>query len=168
VENAVAESVFWYSDLWRWQLPLKIKLFMWLLLEQKILTWESLYKRGFLGPSRCVLCGLQEEKLKHLFVDCIFTKNIWATLLLELKIESVWEGEQVDDCCENWFKKRENCKELPGYIFLKVWKHKKLVIFEYHPINRVNVCNKILQDLGEVTVTKYSKVSRIERPPLLD
>jgi hypothetical protein len=35
VENVVAEPFFWYSDLWRWQLPLKIKLFMWLLLEQK-------------------------------------------------------------------------------------------------------------------------------------
>jgi ribonuclease HI len=69
---------------------------------------------------------------------------------------------------ENWLKKRENCKELPGYICWEVWKHINLAIFEDHPINRVNVCNNILQDLGEVKVTKYSKVSRIERPPLLD
>jgi hypothetical protein len=49
-----------------------------------------------------------------------------------------------------------------------VWKHKKLAIFEDHPINRVNVCNMILHDLGEVTVTKYSKVGRIEWLHLLD
>jgi hypothetical protein len=41
-EAVVVEPVFWYSDLWNWHLPLKIKLFMWLLLEQKILTWENL------------------------------------------------------------------------------------------------------------------------------
>jgi hypothetical protein len=42
LEDEVTEPVFWYSDLWQWQLPLKIKLFMWLLLEQRILTWENL------------------------------------------------------------------------------------------------------------------------------
>jgi ribonuclease HI len=166
-EAVLVEPVFWYSELWNWLLPLKIKLFMWLLFEQKILTWENLYKRGILGPSRCVLCGTQEENLKHLFVDCIFTKNIWATILLELKIDSVWEGEQVDVCCENWIKKKENCKEVPGFICWEVWKHKNLAIFEDHPINRVTVCNRILQDLGEVTGSKCTKVSRIERSPFL-
>ena len=141
---------------------------MWLLFEQKILTQDNLYKRGISGPSRCVLCGTHEKNLKQLFVDCIFTKNIWATILLELKIDSVWEGEQVDVCCENWFKKKENCKELPGFICWEVWKHINLAIFEDHPINRVIVCNTILHDLGEITITKYTKDSRIERSPLLD
>jgi hypothetical protein len=84
--------VFWYTDLWYWQLPLKVKLFMWLLLEQRIITWENLVKRGFLGPRRCVLCGKSEELVYHLFVDCNFTKDIWYTIHKDLKLESVWEG----------------------------------------------------------------------------
>jgi hypothetical protein len=68
LEVVETEPVFWYNDLWKWQLPLKVKLFMWLLLEQRILTWENLVKRGYHGPSRCILCGNCEETAYHLFV----------------------------------------------------------------------------------------------------
>jgi ribonuclease HI len=101
-------------------------------------------------------------------VDCSFTKNIWSTIQKELKLESAWEGEQIVDCIENWIKKRENWKEIPGYICWEVWKHRNLAIFEDRPLNRVKVCNSILQDLGETKVSNSTKVSRIDRPPLLD
>jgi hypothetical protein len=91
-------SVFWYCEIWDWMLPLKIKLFVWLLLEKKILTWENLSKRGFEGPSRCVLCGINEENTNHLFVECRFTKDIWFIVLKELRLESRWEGEKIVDC----------------------------------------------------------------------
>jgi hypothetical protein len=163
-----ADTIFWYSEIWKWQLPLKIKLFVWLLLEKKILTWENLTKRGFEGPSRCVLCGINEENVNHLFVDCRFTKNIWFIIQKELKLESGWEGEQIVDCFENWLKKRENWKELPGYLCWEVWKHRNLVIFEGRPLNRDKVCNSILQDLGETKVSNFTKVDRIDMPPILD
>jgi len=75
---------------------------MWLLLEQSIITWENLVKRGFLGPSRCVLCGKSEELVYHIFVDCNFTKDIWYTIHKDLKLESVWEGGQFIECLKNW------------------------------------------------------------------
>ena len=34
---------------------MKVKLFMWLVHQKKILTWENLLKRGFVGPSKCHL-----------------------------------------------------------------------------------------------------------------
>jgi hypothetical protein len=60
VEERVEETKFRYTKLWNWQLTLKIQSFIWLLLEQKILTWEILKKRGFNGPSKCALCGIFE------------------------------------------------------------------------------------------------------------
>jgi len=36
----------WKRDLWKWDLAQKIKLFIWLLSENKILTWDSLQKKG--------------------------------------------------------------------------------------------------------------------------
>jgi hypothetical protein len=91
------QPTFWYSELWHWQLPLKIKLFIWLMLEQNILTWENLSKRGFVGPSKCVLCGLKEETVKHLFVECKFTKDIWFYLQKELNCKGNWEGGQATE-----------------------------------------------------------------------
>jgi hypothetical protein len=88
LENVEEESILWYIDLWTWKIPLKVKLFIWLILEQRILTWENLVKRGFLGPSRCVLCGKDEEIVYHLFVDCIFKKYIWSSILKDLKLNN--------------------------------------------------------------------------------
>jgi hypothetical protein len=68
------------------------------MLEQKILTWENLIKRGLIGPSRCVICGENEETLNHLFVECQFTKDIWTLILKELKLNRLWEGGQIIEC----------------------------------------------------------------------
>ena len=43
-----------------------IKVFEWLILHKKILTWENLKNRGFIGPSQCHLCEVQEESTDHL------------------------------------------------------------------------------------------------------
>jgi hypothetical protein len=95
------------------------------------------------------LCGISEENSNHLFVECRFTKDIWINILKKLRIESSWEGEKIGDCYENWIKKKENWKELPGFLCWEVWKQRNLVIFEGRPISKEKVCNSILQDLGE-------------------
>jgi hypothetical protein len=168
MENVEVEPNYWYVELWTWQLPLKVKLFIWLMLEQRILTWENLVKRGIYGPSRCVLCGNDEETVYHLFVDCSFTKDIWFTIIKDLKLTNNWEGGQIVECLQNWIRKELNWKEIPCFICWEVWKHMNLVIFEDHPPNLIRVCNSILQDLGELKSPKSPKLSRVDRPPLLD
>jgi hypothetical protein len=37
MEDMGVEPKFWYSEIWKWQIPMKVKLFVWLLLEQKFL-----------------------------------------------------------------------------------------------------------------------------------
>jgi len=64
---------WWHYTLWKWDLPPKIKLFTWILLENIILTWESLQKRGRLGPGLCALCKQDSETTHHLMVQCKFT-----------------------------------------------------------------------------------------------
>eukprot|EP00253_Pinus_taeda_P034699 PITA_34699 len=56
---------------------MKIKLFLWLVLQRKILTWDNINKRGFLGPSRCQLYEAKEETIEHLLNTCIFTSRLW-------------------------------------------------------------------------------------------
>jgi hypothetical protein len=55
----------------------KIKIFQWLILHNRILTWENLRKRGFIGPSRCHLCQAKEETMNHLLDECTYTTEIW-------------------------------------------------------------------------------------------
>ena len=66
-----------WNNLWRKPQWMKVKLFMWLVHQKKILTWENLLKIGFVGPSKCHLCGLQEEMMEHLLNHCPFTSILW-------------------------------------------------------------------------------------------
>eukprot|EP00253_Pinus_taeda_P015992 PITA_15992 len=62
----------WWNPHW-----MKIKLFMWLVQQKKILTWENMLKKGFVGPSKCHLCGLQDEMMEHLLNLYAFTSTLW-------------------------------------------------------------------------------------------
>ena len=63
---------FWDSLLW-----IKIKTFLWLTMHGKILTWDQLIKRGFMGTSKCVLYEQDKETKEHLLYQCKFANMIW-------------------------------------------------------------------------------------------
>jgi hypothetical protein len=52
----IRSTSWWHRTLWDQDLALKIKLFSWLMMEGKILTWDNLQRRGWVGPSVCCLC----------------------------------------------------------------------------------------------------------------
>ena len=54
--------------------PLKIKCFVWLCIENHINTWDNLSKKGWSGPNRCSLCRTADESVNHLFVECSFAQ----------------------------------------------------------------------------------------------
>ena len=74
--NFVNPDQVW-KKLWQNSQWMKIKLFSWLVHQRKILTWENLLKKGFIGPSNCYLCGTDEETIEHLLNLCPFTSKVW-------------------------------------------------------------------------------------------
>lgn len=60
--------------LWRLCIPLKVKIFCWLVLKKRLLTANNLIKRGWVGDMACVLCRSDEETVDHLFTNCVFAK----------------------------------------------------------------------------------------------
>ena len=78
-------SAIWHSV---WQAPCmpKVNIFIWLLLKNKTLTGENLLKHGFHGPFRCPFCISTSETIDHLLVDCEFSRNAWASVLLGVQI----------------------------------------------------------------------------------
>jgi hypothetical protein len=101
--------------IWSWECPLKLKLFTWLLMEDKILTWNNLLKRGWQGPGYCYLCKGNEETTFHLFVHCPFTISIWCKTCIHLKVHCGWSGTSIKDCFDSWCTRNSN---LPYYTSL--------------------------------------------------
>jgi len=63
----------WRRKLWTWDLALKIKFFIWLCVENKILPWDNLQCKGWEGPSIFLLCSKEPETVKHMLANCFFT-----------------------------------------------------------------------------------------------
>jgi hypothetical protein len=118
------------EKLWKWDCPLKIKLFAWLVAENKILTWKNLQKRGWVGPRICHLCKGKRESGKHLFVNCPFTISVWNRVKLALKFTNGWYGLTVNECFENWEKQNFDYPTLPTFICWFIWLDRNKTIFE--------------------------------------
>jgi len=43
-------------------------------------------KRKIEGPHRCALCRCNLETSQHLFLDCLFAKEVWGLLLQDFQI----------------------------------------------------------------------------------
>ena len=73
------------KHVWKVKVPLKIKVFMWFVHKQVILTKDNLAKHNWTGSTRCSFCD-QQESIKHLFLDCPLAKIMWRTVHIAFNI----------------------------------------------------------------------------------
>jgi hypothetical protein len=86
----------WNSTLWP-----KISTFLWLIVHIRALTWDNLRKRGFIGPSLCVLCCQQEETKEHLFNGCRYSQSVWDQSAQIMRKSGQHRGS-INETIEHW------------------------------------------------------------------
>jgi hypothetical protein len=67
------------SYLWKIKIPLKIKVFIWLVYRETILTKDNLVKRNWHRNIKCCFCD-SNEIIHHLFFNCALAKFIWRVM----------------------------------------------------------------------------------------
>ena len=73
------------KHVWKVKVSLKIKVFMWFVHKQVILTKDNLAKRNWLGSKRCSFCD-SDESITHLFLDCPLAKILWRSVHIAFSI----------------------------------------------------------------------------------
>jgi hypothetical protein len=147
---AIADKIWkkqdeaWRKKLWKWDCPMKIKLFIWLLTENKILVWENLQTRGWAGPNRCILCKLDCETVLHIFVHCKFTRAVWFQVAHALNLPENWTGTSVSHCFNTWHSTYKSYPTLPAILCWNIWTVRNATIFEERPPSTLRVVNNIL------------------------
>ena len=68
-----------HRKIWKGRVPPKIKIFMWLMANDAILTKDNLIKRKWVGNPKCYFCDL-DESINHLFFTCPVAKVIWGVI----------------------------------------------------------------------------------------
>jgi len=125
-----------WQKFWRYQGWMKIKIFMWSVYDRKILTWDNIRKRGVLGPSRCLLCGEQEETMEHLLNNCYFTSWLWD-IFTKIFQQSDRDRGSIFNTLIRWrgnFLDHEIINSAwtltPSFIIWNVWKDRNKRIFK--------------------------------------
>jgi hypothetical protein len=65
------------------KIPLKIKIWLWLIWHNAIATKDNLLKRNWNGSAYCQFCH-QNESISHLFFECVAAKYVWSTLAMAI------------------------------------------------------------------------------------
>lgn len=86
------------EQLWFWDVPLKIICFTWLILHNWIFTWDTLMKKGFVGPRRCPHYKSTLEDCIHFFIHFPFAQEIWNKVSSHLGTQFIGDSSSIG----NW------------------------------------------------------------------
>ncbi|XP_073035927.1 uncharacterized protein [Primulina eburnea] len=93
-------SVFPYHyNIWKVPIPLKVKVFSWIVALGKLQTCDVVQKRmpGLaVSPQWCTLCKKSDETQDHILLHCSFTTRIWAQVMQHLGFEWVFPRRSQD------------------------------------------------------------------------
>jgi len=155
---------WWDLRLWKWNMPLKIKCFFWLLMNCRILTWDVLCRRGWQGPGICPHCRLETESALHIFTHCSFAKIIWQEICGLLNIQWTWQQSSLQECFKLWVCSHKDHPSLPLFICWGIWLHRNRCIFEDVFINIHITVLKILATYKEYYQQKDTQQTRVIPP----
>jgi ribonuclease HI len=142
----------WRIQMWKWNIPQKIKLFLWLAVNNKISTWKNLQHRGWIGQERCHLCKKEEEDCSHLFIFCSFTTAVWTNIKRNTKIDHRWNGNNLGDCIANWSEAKLGSPSLAAYTCWNNWLERNVATFEGKEPSISSVVIKSLSNYHKPTI----------------
>ncbi|PNT60803.1 hypothetical protein BRADI_5g05195v3 [Brachypodium distachyon] len=70
-----------FRHLWKAKIPLKIKIWMWLIWHDAIATKDNMKKQKWEGDYKCRFCS-QNETIHHLFFGCDAAGYVWSIVSL--------------------------------------------------------------------------------------
>ena len=71
----IMEKLVW-AKVWTPGLIPKINIFLWLMLQEKILTLDNLIRRGQYILNWCILCKDNLESVDHMFIHCPYSSEV--------------------------------------------------------------------------------------------
>jgi len=125
----------WMLRAWKWNFPLKLECFFWLVVHNHILTWEILCKKGFHGLGRCNHCLSFEEDAFHLFILCPFSCSVWNGVLHMMTCPVSWDGPDIISYLGRWYLDHKSHCILGFFIIWGIWKSRNSFIFDHVLLN---------------------------------
>ncbi|KAJ3700817.1 hypothetical protein LUZ61_004522 [Rhynchospora tenuis] len=98
----------YHLKLWKLKAPLKVKIFLWLLLQDRLLTQRNLLLRNWPANDRCACCSAHPlETASHLFLCCPLASSIWTRMRY---LYNLPPSSFSDDLTAFWLTNRPSTK----------------------------------------------------------
>ena len=95
------------------KLPMKLKVFLWLISHNRLQTGAELKKRNWRGSAVCTICE-KIETVNHIFFSCVLAKFVWTCFKEALGCDRVPISWQ--DLLDNWIPL--GCQDYNSKLFL--------------------------------------------------
>lgn len=120
-----------HRKIWKSKIPAKIQIFLWLVLNNAILTKDNLIKRKWVGDPSCYFCHM-DESVSHLFFHCNLAQAVWATFATCIGASDI--PKSLIQCwawCEKWIPGGKKFHTLGiAAICWSIWKAQNKLCFE--------------------------------------
>lgn len=93
-----SDSSLLHKRIWKGKIPAKIKIFLWLMTNDAILTEDNLRKRKWIGDYSCAFCD-EDETIAHLFFNYPISKVIWS-VVAKCRNKACFEGKIIKNPLE--------------------------------------------------------------------
>ena len=133
--------------IWKIKIPLKIKIFLWLLHRRIVLTKDNLTRKNWKGSQKCCGCN-NNEIVRHHFLDCHYARMVWRIVYLATGLT---QPTSINHMFGSWLSNQN--KKIRSLIWVVVaafcwaiWRCRNDIVFNKIRINLirfVNVKNKI-------------------------
>ena len=127
-----------WERIWKSWAPGKCKFFMWLVAHDRCWAADRLARKGLPHHDHCLLCDQEEETINHLLLQCVFSRQVWFSILQGLGLQAL--APQLEDkSLDDWWEKVSGMvdgpvkKGLNSIIILVAWSlwiHRNHCVFE--------------------------------------
>ena len=112
---------------WRRHIPLKIKVFGWLLIRDRLMTCSLRQRFVLEADDGCAMCSGATEDCSHLFFECPLVQPVWnAAALGEIDVtagDAFWQS-----ICQGPFRRETEWQTIFATLWA-IWLHRNEVIF---------------------------------------
>ena len=127
--------MFLESLVWNPWVPKRVSFFAWEAIWGRILTMDQLKRRGWILPSRCFLCKVEEESTNHVLIHYPKVAMIWHLIFALFGVQWVMPNS-IKETILSWSgsfvgkKRKKAWNATPLCLFWTLWKDKNRRVFE--------------------------------------
>lgn len=105
---------------------MKVKLFAWLLVRNRLSTMKNLLKKKIVQSASCVICNSGDETANHLCFTCPFVVSFWTNIGVQPSIQDLQFFYRLS---HTQLLPAKHCHVFYLLCFWVLWNHRHDVVF---------------------------------------